>query len=228
MTNGTGTNMTLWSAHDPTFLQLATQWWSELLPRVAPFMWAQGGPVVMIQACSCPIPAGIRRHLNRSRGLSWVYRHRSRAVAASLMPFQMTPTVKTWDSHAESMQCGQESAVNSDAIRAPSLGAAPLQIANEYGMCGSDKQYLHELAAAVRSNLGRATVVYTTDPPWLLDKGSIAGPEVFTCVPTAAALARTLAPAALWPVHHLLDFELQSRMVDVLSWQCQSMQRLHW
>ena len=50
MTNGTGTNMTLWSAEDPTFLQLATRWWSELLPRVAPFMWAQGGPVVMIQA----------------------------------------------------------------------------------------------------------------------------------------------------------------------------------
>ena len=61
------------------------------------------------------------------------------------------------------------------------------QIANEYGMCGSDKQYLHELAAAVRGVLGRRTIVYTTDPPWLLDKGSIAGPEVFTCASTPAA-----------------------------------------
>ncbi len=82
-------------------------------------------------------------------------------------------------------------------------------------MCGSDKQYLHELAAAVRSNLGHATIVYTTDPPWLLDKGSIAGPEVFTCASTAAAPACTSSPAAVWPVHHVQDPKLQAYQVEV-------------
>ncbi len=89
MTNGTGTNMTLWSAEDPTFLQLATQWWSELLPRVAPFMWAQGGPVVMIQACSCALTARLTAHLRPSGQIArplQVYRDRGRAVPASLMP----------------------------------------------------------------------------------------------------------------------------------------------
>ena len=52
MTNGTGTNMTLWSSEDPTFLQLATRWFNDLLPRILPFMWRKGGPVVMIQARS--------------------------------------------------------------------------------------------------------------------------------------------------------------------------------
>ncbi len=42
--------MTLWSTADPTFLTLAKRWFAELLPRIAPFIWRKGGPVVMIQA----------------------------------------------------------------------------------------------------------------------------------------------------------------------------------
>ena len=58
MTNGTGTKMTLWSSTDPTFLQLATRWFEELLPRILPFMWGKGGPVVMIQARSSLLTDG--------------------------------------------------------------------------------------------------------------------------------------------------------------------------
>ena len=53
MTNGTGTKMTLWSTADPTFLTLAKRWFAELLPRIVPFMWRNGGPVVMVQARAC-------------------------------------------------------------------------------------------------------------------------------------------------------------------------------
>ena len=49
-------------------------------------------------------------------------------------------------------------------------------------MCGSEHEYLHQLAAAVRSVMGPATYVYTTDPPWLLTKGSMPGTEVYSCV----------------------------------------------
>ena len=87
-------------------------------------------------------------------------------------------------------------------------------------MCGSDKQYLHELAVAVRGALGRATIVYTTDPPWLLDKGSIAGPEVFTCAYTGPALARMLSPALVWPAWHVLDFKLRAHEVEVVERHC--------
>ena len=51
-------------------------------------------------------------------------------------------------------------------------------------MCGSEHEYLHQLAAAVRSVMGPATYVYTTDPPWLLTKGSMPGTEVYSCVRT--------------------------------------------
>ena len=74
-------------------------------------------------------------------------------------------------------------------------------------MCGSEHEYLHQLAAAVRSVLGPATYVYTTDPPWLLTKGSMPGTEVYSCVPQP----RRPAPAHLqslqwrltlvWPEH---------------------------
>ena len=57
-------------------------------------------------------------------------------------------------------------------------------------MCGSDRQYLRQLSAAVRDALGSATYVYTTDPPWLLHKGSLPGPEVYTCAPAPTALRR--------------------------------------
>lgn len=57
------------------------------------------------------------------------------------------------------------------------------QVSNEYGMCGKDPAYLRQLVAMVKAGLGRATIVYTTDPPWLLQQGSLPGTEMYTCVP---------------------------------------------
>ena len=49
MTAGKGVDMSLWSTEDPTFLQLVAVWWAELLPRIRPFMYENGGPVAMVQ-----------------------------------------------------------------------------------------------------------------------------------------------------------------------------------
>ena len=34
---------------DPFFLAQVDTWWDVLLPRVEPLLWANGGPVVMVQ-----------------------------------------------------------------------------------------------------------------------------------------------------------------------------------
>jgi hypothetical protein len=64
-------------------------------------------------------------------------------------------------------------------------------------MCGSEHEYLHQLAAAVRSVLGPAIYVYTTDPPWLVTKGSMPGTEVYTCVRIAQTHIDSHAFAAI-------------------------------
>ena len=65
-------------------------------------------------------------------------------------------------------------------------------------MCGSEHEYLHQLAAAVRSVLGPATYVYTTDPPWLVTKGSMPGTEIYTCGSDGRHLYRlNFAPASI-------------------------------
>lgn len=34
---------------DARFLRLADQWWRVLLPRIAPFLYKAGGPILMVQ-----------------------------------------------------------------------------------------------------------------------------------------------------------------------------------
>jgi beta-galactosidase len=34
---------------DERFLRLADQWWRMLLPRIAPFLYKAGGPILMVQ-----------------------------------------------------------------------------------------------------------------------------------------------------------------------------------
>jgi len=59
---------------------------------------------------------------------------------------------------------------------------------NEYGFCGSDKVYLRHLISSARAILGNEVILYTTDPPANVEKGSLPGDEIFTCAPEAYAL----------------------------------------
>lgn len=34
---------------DARFLRLAEGWWNVLLPRIAPFLYKNGGPILMVQ-----------------------------------------------------------------------------------------------------------------------------------------------------------------------------------
>ena len=52
---------------------------------------------------------------------------------------------------------------------------------NEYGFCGSDRTYLRHLVATARRHLGPDVILYTTDPPPNIARGSLPGDEVYTC-----------------------------------------------
>jgi hypothetical protein len=54
-----------------------------------------------------------------------------------------------------------------------------VQVENEYGFCGESKAYLRNLIGVARKAL-RDVVIFTTDPPSIVKKGSIAGDEVYT------------------------------------------------
>ncbi|KAL6780686.1 hypothetical protein ACKKBF_B12155 [Auxenochlorella protothecoides x Auxenochlorella symbiontica] len=56
------------------------------------------------------------------------------------------------------------------------------QIENEYGFCGSDKEYLRHLVGLARQHLGETAVLFTTDPPHVASDGTLPGSEIFTAV----------------------------------------------
>lgn len=59
-----------------------------------------------------------------------------------------------------------------------------VQLENELGFVnGPDNQaYLRHLYKVARSHLGQDVLIYTTDPPPNVAKGSLQGEEVYTCV----------------------------------------------
>ena len=55
-----------------------------------------------------------------------------------------------------------------------------LQVENEYGFCGSSKAYIRSLIATAKEAFGKDMIIFTTDPPSIVERGSIAGDEVYT------------------------------------------------
>ncbi|XP_024532429.1 beta-galactosidase 8 [Selaginella moellendorffii] len=91
---------------DSSYLKLVDQWWNVLLPKLVPFLYSRGGPVIM------------------------------------------------------------------------------LQVENEYGSFGSDKQYLHHLVSEAREYLGNEIILYTTDGATedALQRGTISRDDVYAAV----------------------------------------------
>eukprot|EP00887_Chlorella_sp_A99_P001001 scaffold5.g1001.t1 len=58
-------------------------------------------------------------------------------------------------------------------------GGPIIMVENEYGYCGSDKAYLAHLVASARHHLGPEALLYTTDPPSQIQRGTLAGDAVF-------------------------------------------------
>ena len=67
-----------------------------------------------------------------------------------------------------------------------------LQLENEYGFIGDahDKQYMRHLVKLARKALGDEIVLFTTDPPPNVEKGSLPDDEIFRQV---AVHARTFS-----------------------------------
>ncbi len=57
-----------------------------------------------------------------------------------------------------------------------------MQIENEYGFCplAPDAQYLDFLEDRIHRYLGKDTIIYTTDPPSVINKGTIRGKDVYS------------------------------------------------
>ena len=58
-----------------------------------------------------------------------------------------------------------------------------MQVENEFGFVGPNEEYIKHLVGTVRSVLGGDFIIYTTDPPPNIAKGSIAGDPVYRCPP---------------------------------------------
>ena len=54
-----------------------------------------------------------------------------------------------------------------------------LQIENEFGFVGPDENYLRHLHTLARDNLVDDVVLFSTDPPAVIDKGSLGGSYSF-------------------------------------------------
>ncbi|KAL0019729.1 hypothetical protein WJX77_006458 [Trebouxia sp. C0004] len=91
---------------DPDYLEHVDRWFDVLLPKVAPYLYQRGGPVVMVQ------------------------------------------------------------------------------LENEYGFIGDahDKQYMRHLVKLAKKALGDEIVLFTTDPPPVVEKGSLPDDEIFSVV----------------------------------------------
>ena len=82
---------------------------------------------------------------------------------------------------AKAADSSDDSAVWSAApYVASGIIAAPSQVENEYGYCGSDASYIRHLVQEARQILGDDVILYTTDPPTLAADGSLPGDEVYT------------------------------------------------
>ena len=54
-----------------------------------------------------------------------------------------------------------------------------LQVENEFGFVGPNEKYMKHLVETVRTVLGNDFIIYTTDPPPNIAKGSLAGDAVY-------------------------------------------------
>ena len=81
-----------------------------------------------------------------------------------------------------------------------------LQVENEFGFVGPNEKYIKHLVGTVRTVLGNDFIIYTTDPPPNIAKGSLAGDSVYryqchACPDPLRSLSIQIKPSATsWAV----------------------------
>lgn len=73
-----------------------------------------------------------------------------------------------------------------------------LQVENEFGFIGPNEKYLRHLVGTVRASVGDDVLIYTTDPPPNIAKGTIPGHEVYRCYPPSFHLVYILSHLSSW------------------------------
>lgn len=67
------------------------------------------------------------------------------------------------------------------------------QIENEFGFIGPNEPYMRHLTAIAKAALGPDHILFTTDPPVHVKRGSLPGSELLTCGPRWLSAALTAA-----------------------------------
>ena len=160
---------------DPAYLAHVDRWWAVLFAKLRPLLHENGGgPIVMVQV---------------GRDWGWVAwwlagRQCVQRDCLARWPLPLTPGYAT--TPAPSCPLLHSACPPGPSCRPPPFCplASPViaQIENEYGFCGEDKDYLRHLIATARAHLSPDVLLFTTDPPNVAPKGSIAGEEVYTVV----------------------------------------------
>ena len=76
-----------------------------------------------------------------------------------------------------------------------------MQVENEFGFVGPNEPYLRHLIAIAKSAMGPDHILFTTDPPSLVSKGSLYGDAVLSCAipgPSGCCAGHSLLPSALF------------------------------
>lgn len=93
---------------------------------------------------------------------------------AHLMHAMMATQSKSWGQSAPHVPPADAGLGRGRAVEAEEA-SVHLQIENEFGFVGPNEPYLRHLHTLARDNLGDDVQLFSTDPPAVIDKGSLGG-----------------------------------------------------
>ena len=76
------------------------------------------------------------------------------------------------------------------------------QVENEFGFVGPNEPYLRHIVQTARQGLGDEVVLYSTDPPSVINKGTLGGHYVYACAALPLPAMRMLHAAVLCTCMH--------------------------
>ncbi len=112
-----------------------------------------------------------------------------------------------------------------------------VQIENEFGFVGPNEPYMRHLIAIAKKAFGDDHILFTTDPPPLVQQGSLRGSELLTC---ALSLLRFFVPSSqrvqhasaaltkcLWSLAYCAPARLSCIPTPLLIMYCSACSEVH-
>lgn len=196
--------------YDEAYLGHVDRFWNALLPRMAPYLYHRGGPILMTQVGAavktclrlplCPSPHRWTCMATQACSLAAISCSSSYALCHSLVTGAWSSCREPDNELRSRTSAPNPSLDNKAALHGNPFNAVAGQIENEYGFCGfNDKAYLQHLADTARASLGAEAVLFTTDPPNAVTMGGLYGDDVISCAPRALCLTPARPRPHWWP-----------------------------